>query len=101
MRLWAQIADKKEHEKKKGTIDSIAVSVSVDQLAELDKSEANPKNNLMMRQAGFNLISKKKRHELSEMSTLLTTNAFLTDLDLNPESESGEKLKQDFCKNIC
>ena len=84
MRLWAQIADKKEHEKKKGTIDSIALSVFVDKLAEFDKSEANPKKHLMMRRAGFNLISKRQeRHELSEMSTLLTTNAFLTDLDLN------------------
>ena len=57
MRLWAQIADKKEHEKKKGTIENIAVSVFVDKLAEFDKSEANPKNNLMMRRAGFNLTS--------------------------------------------
>ena len=53
MRLRAQIADKKEHEKKKGTIDSIALSVFVDKLAEFDKSEANPKNNLMMRRAGL------------------------------------------------
>ena len=84
MRLRAQIADKKEHEKKKGTIDSIALSVFVDKLAEFDKSEANPKNNLMMRRAGFNVISKRQeRHELSEMSTLLITNAFLADLDLN------------------
>ena len=49
MRLRTQIADKKEQEKKKGTIDSIAVSVFVDKLAVFDKSEANPKNNLMMR----------------------------------------------------
>ena len=84
MLLRAQIADKKEHEKKKGTIDSIALSVFVDKLSEFDKSEANPKNNLMMRRAGFNVISKRQeRHELSEMSTLLITNAFLTDLDLN------------------
>ena len=60
MRLRAQIADKKEHEKKKGTIDSIAVSVFIDKLAEVDISEANPKNHLMMRQASFLNILKTR-----------------------------------------
>ena len=81
-------------------LDSIAVSLIVDNFVVFDKSEANPNNNIMMRRAGLSSVTFFLRLPLESLPSIPTLAALVSTGSPGGSDEKENGPQQGFLPDI-